>query len=84
MIKHHLVVVGFDPWSVSSKGFEDILPPSSQTAVVQKSPVGTTSSKSELGVMNSNLLLSKTLNSSYTHNTLKSLFYLVDKIVRTG
>ena len=47
MIKPQLVI-GFDPWSVSSKGFADILPPSSQTANVHKSPFGMTNNKSEL------------------------------------
>ena len=40
-------LLGFDPWSVSSKGFEDILLPSQPTAV-KKSPVGTTNTKSKL------------------------------------
>ena len=40
-------MIGFDPWSISSKGFEDILP-SSQTTATHKSPVGTANTNSEL------------------------------------
>ena len=40
-----IAVVGFDPWSVSSKGFEDMLMPSQSTT--KKSAVGTTNIESE-------------------------------------
>ena len=41
-----IAVVGFDPWSVSSKGFEDMLMPS-QSTTAQKPPVGATNIESE-------------------------------------
>ena len=41
-----IATVGFDPWSVSSKGFEDMLMPS-QSTTAQKSTVGTTNIESE-------------------------------------
>ena len=41
-----IAAVGFDPWSVSSKGFEDMLLPP-QTTAAQQLPVGTTNVESE-------------------------------------
>ena len=41
-----IAAVGFDPWSVSSKGFEDMLLPPRTTAA-QQLPVGTTNVESE-------------------------------------